>query len=117
MFVKLDLKYKKTEFILIAIIYVSIVTIFVNNEVNFNYKLISMIVLVFLSYFLIIKYKTLGLLFTLFFYLTGMTAIFILYRFSEYHYNSVMAFQIAVVVSACYLHRYVKKENKANHLC
>jgi len=78
-------------------------------HIDFNVQLMLMIVLVMMTYYLIIEYNLIGLLFTSFFYIAGFISIGIMFKLSEYHYNAIMAFQVAIIISSYYLYKYVKK--------
>lgn len=78
-------------------------------SVDFNLQLIFMILLVFLTYYMVIEFKLVGTIFVIVFYISGFISIAMITKFSEYQYNAVLAFQISIVVSVIYLYRYVKK--------
>ena len=102
-------KNKKLQFIIVSVIYILMISMFAYGKLNFNILLINMIFLVVLTYYLIVEYRLLGMLFTSFFYIAGFVSIGILFKFSEYHYNAVMAFQVVIVISSFSLYKYVKK--------
>ncbi len=97
------------EFILLALLFALISACTVLKTVDFNVKLIFMILLVFLTYYMVIRFRKPGTIYVLFMSLSGFISILSVTNFNEYHFNAVLAFQIAIVISILYLYIYVAK--------
>lgn len=106
--------WKCPQFMISAGIICVISSMFVVPSIDFNLKLISMIVLIFATYYMVIQFKTVGTLFVSFFYVAGFIAVAIVSRFSAYHTNAVMAFQVSTLISLYYLNAYVSKSDAAS---
>lgn len=110
---KQDLKrYRCGKFYMLAAAVCLISGAYPLQFIDFNYKLMSMIVLIFITYYMVIEYKRVGALFVSVFYVLGFIAVAITSRFSGYHTNAVMAFQVATLVSIYYLYSYVSKNDQ-----
>jgi diguanylate cyclase (GGDEF)-like protein len=62
---------------------------------------------------MVIEFKMVGTVFVCIVYAIGFVVIGIITKFTEYHTNAVMAFQISIIISVVYLHSYVTKNDIA----
>jgi diguanylate cyclase (GGDEF)-like protein len=91
-----------------------IICAYLIQSIDFNLKLISMIFLIFLTYYMVIEFKKIGVVFVTILYMAGMVAVAIMTRFIDYHTNAVMAFQLSTLISVYYLYTYVNRNELAN---
>ena len=101
------------KFFMLALAVFLITAAFPISFIDFNWKLISMIGLIYVSYYMVIEFKSAGAVYVSFFYVAGLLALLITNQFANYHTNAVMAFQIATLISIYYLHDYVIKTDEA----
>lgn len=106
--------WKKPDFFFFAFLVCLISFIYTLPFVDFNMKLICMILLIFVTYYMVIEYKKVGSIFVSIIYLMGFTAVAMTSKFEAYHTNAVMAFQVATLISIYYLNDYVGKNEAAN---
>lgn len=104
---------KKCKFLFVALLICMITAVFIHENLNFNYKLCFMILLIFLTYYMVIEFKRVGTIFVCLIYAIGVVAVGIITRFTEYHTNAVIAFQISIIISVLYLYSYVRKNDIA----
>ncbi len=62
---------------------------------------------------MVIEFKLAGTVFVCIIYAIGVVAVGRITRFTEYHTNAVMAFQISIIISVLYLYSYVTKNDIA----
>jgi diguanylate cyclase (GGDEF)-like protein len=109
-----ELKGRVYKLIIAALITSPIIAIFLMESISFNLKLISMVFLIFLTYYMVIEFKKIGVVFVTFLYMTGMITIAAITRFADYYTNAIMAFQLSTLISVYYLYTYVVKNELAN---
>lgn len=102
---------KKTiyKFLITSMIFCFLTAIFILPNLDFNIQLIFMILLIFLTYYMVIEFMMAGLILVCLIYFSGFISVAIITKFTEYHTNAVMAFQLSIVISVIYLYIYVKK--------
>lgn len=106
--------WKSPRFFFFAFIVCLVTGAYPFQGIDFNLKLLSMILLIFVTYYMVIEYKKMGAIFVSFFYVIGFVVVAIITKFDDYHTNAVMAFQIATLISIYYLYDYVRKNEIAN---
>lgn len=104
---------RRCKFLLLALLICMVTSTFIPESLNFNYKLVFMILMVFLTYYMVIEFKMAGTAFVCAIYASGVVAVAITTGFSEYHTNAVMAFQVSIIISVLYLYSYVTKNDIA----
>jgi len=83
------------------------------SDIDFNAKLMHMILVVVLSIVIVIRYRTLGAAYVSLLYLIGAISIASTCGFDHLHYNGVMAFQVSMILSVLVLNRYVNRSKQA----
>jgi len=99
----------KMKFALLVLLYFSLITLMGIPWVNFNLRLLVMILIIFLSCYMVVEYTTIAYYFTVTMYVIGMLSVIIITRLESLEYNSIVAFQFAMIVTLSYLYYYVIK--------
>jgi len=102
-------KIKILKFIFYSIVFSLLTCTFIIEYFDFNIQLIFMIFLIFLTYYMVIEFKIIGVYFVTLIYSCGIISIAITESFKQYHLNAVMAFQLSIIISIFYLYSHVKK--------
>ncbi len=97
------------NFILHLVTYTVLVILSAATSVAFNYKLIIMILVVVEAFNFVIKFRKIAFFLTFTSFIAGTISIYLMYGFTSLHFNSVMSYQVATVISLLYLNEFLRR--------
>lgn len=105
---------KKIKIIFHVCLFTLLISIMISKQLSNDMKLLLMVMTIFETYHLVIRYGRIGKLLTVGYYLIGAVSIFSFEGFRSHYHNSLMAYQVSIIISIFYLSSYIIKNKEIN---